>query len=341
MQGLPQQVVAGTLAVLLGSMVASSAAAAAQRAVASHTVAGSTRAVSHEVVRVNGVRLMSDRLDAAVAALIPSESFHRNVSAEKLASIRQKAVQKLVDDELAYQDGARLGITVPAADVDARLAQAAKTYGGRRNFEEALGRSGSTVADARRELRRALTIARVHDVAVTAKCTVSEQEALRFFKANPDRFVEPEQLHVFAITVGVDPSSTAAQWAAAKSHAEQALREIRGGASFEEMALKYSTDPSRSKGGDMGFVHRGSLSDSFEQVAKDLPLGWPSGVVETLYGYHIVRVTEVRAPQKRTFGEVRTSLRSDLAAKRCADLNDAWMAGLRARSEVVFVEPMQ
>lgn len=332
-----------SLAMLLATVavVAAASAPAAQRAVPSHAVTEAPRSAPTEVVRVNGVRLMSDRLDAAVGALIPAASFHQNVSAEKIAAVRQKAVEQLIDDELAYEDGVRRGITVPAADVQTRMTQAGRTYGGTRKFEEALARSGSTLADARREIRRALTIAKTREVVVTAKCAVSDEEALRFYKANPARFVEPEQLRIYAITVGVDPSSTAAQWTAAKSRADEARRDIASGASFEATALKYSTDPSRTKGGDMGFVHRGSLAEAFEQVAKGLPAGQPSGVIETLYGYHIIRVSEVRPPQPRTFAEVRVNLRRDLASTRCTELNESWIAGLRARAEVVVAEPMQ
>ena len=62
------------------------------------------RPAVHEVARVNGVTLTSDRLDSAVSALVPMESFHRNVSPEKMAALRQKALGQLVDDELGGGD---------------------------------------------------------------------------------------------------------------------------------------------------------------------------------------------------------------------------------------------
>ena len=63
-------------------------------------------------------------------------------------------------------------------------------------------------------------------------------------------------------------------------------------------------------------------------------------MIETLYGYHIIRVADTRPPQPRTFAEVRVNLRRDLAAQRCTELNGSWMAGLRATAEVVVAEPM-
>jgi peptidyl-prolyl cis-trans isomerase C len=330
--------------IILSLAVCLTASAAEQampssRAMASHAVAASVHAPAIEVVRVNGVPLMSSRLDAAVSSLIPAESFHRNVSAEKMAALRQRALQTLVDDELKYQDAVHRRVRASAVEVETGLTQTAKRYGGRRIFKDALRRSGTSMADTRREIRRTITIQKVSARTVASQCEVSRDEAARFFTENPARFVQPEQLHIYAITVGVTPSSSAQEWADARSRAAEARRELEAGASFGDMALKYSTDPSKTKGGDMGLIHRGSLSDAFERVARDLPVGQSSDVVETLYGYHIVRVSEVRPPQKKTFGEVATGLRKDLTAQRCTDLNDAWVDGLRARANVVFSEP--
>ena len=337
-----------TLTLLFASLAVCLTASAAEqdvpspgRPMPSHTVAGPVRAPAHEVARVNDVALMSSRLDAAVSSLIPSESFHRNVSAEKMATLRQRALETLVDDELKYQDGVRRMVRASDAEVETGLTQVAKQYGGRRTFENALRQSGGSMVDTRREIRRTITIKKVSDRTVAAKCEVSRDQTARFFRANPDRFVEPEQLHIYAITVGVDPSSNAQRWADAKSRAAEALRELQAGASFEDTALKYSTDPSKTTGGDMGLVHRGSLSDTFEHVARDLPIGRSSDVIQSLYGYHIVRVSEVRPPQKRTLADVAAGLQKDLTAKRCTDLNDAWVSGLRAQANVVFSEPVR
>jgi peptidyl-prolyl cis-trans isomerase C len=295
----------------------------AQRAAPSH---GASPGAVREVARVNGVPLMSDRLDAAVNRLMPYESFHRSVSGEKVAAIRAKALQTIVDDELQYQAGVRAAVTVSAAEVEAAAAKV-KTVA-----------SVSPVA-LRREIRRSLTIQKLQARTVASKCRVNREEAARFFAANPDRFVVPEQLHVFAITIGVDPSAKAAAWADARARAEDVRLKIQRGASFADMARTYSTDPSKTTGGDMGFVHRGSLNDEFERVLRDLAPNQTSDVVQTLYGYHIVRLTEIRAPQRKTFAEVAAQIENDLTSQRCADLQQAWLTRLRAEASIVVAGP--
>ena len=186
----------------------------------------------------------------------------------------------------------------------------------------------------RQELRRALTITKAYARTVTATCQVGPEEAARFFQDNPDRFVLPEQLHIYAITIGVDPSSPATKWAEARARAEDVLDRLRRGASFETMARTYSTDPSRTNGGDMGFFHRGTLNDDFEKAARELKVGEPSDVIHTIYGYHIVRIADVRPPRRKTFDEVSAELQKDLTARRCTETENGWAARLRAGASV-------
>jgi parvulin-like peptidyl-prolyl isomerase len=187
----------------------------------------------------------------------------------------------------------------------------------------------------RLEVRRSLTIKKAYDREVTSRCQVGADEAERYYADNPSRFVVPEQLHVHAITIGVDPSSSARQWAEASARANEVLRQLWSGASFDDMARRHSTDPSRDKGGDMGMFHRGTLSDEFEAVTRGMKPGDISDVIQTLYGYHIIRVTEILPPEQRPFAGIGQEIRKDLTQKRCADTADAWTAGLRAGAAIV------
>jgi parvulin-like peptidyl-prolyl isomerase len=310
-------------------------AADGQRAWPSHPVAaGAVR--TRAVATVNGVSLKSDRLDAAVGALLPFESFHQNVPAEKLAEVRKKALAQIVDEELQYQDALKRGLTVAEAEVDSAFAKVVARYPSRKAFDEALAQSRATVTDLRRELRRRALITRVHEQQVTARCVVDRADAQKYFDSHPERFIEPERLHIHAITLGVDPSSGERGWSSTRARAEDVRRQLATGAAFEDLARKYSTDPSAPKGGDMGVMHRGSLSQGFETVAASLPLGQPSAVVETMYGYHIIRITEVLPPRPRSFADVGARLQQDLSAERCTSTETAWIAGLRSAARIAY-----
>jgi peptidyl-prolyl cis-trans isomerase C len=313
-------------------------AASAQKPVASHGTAAAQLPAVRVVARVNDAPITSDRLDSALRRVIPFESFHRNVSAETVERLRGKALEGLVDEELRYQEGMRRGLTPSTADVDAGFKAVVARYGSREAFEQARRASGASTEDVRREIQRTLVVQKAFDHAVTSRCQVSADEAARFYADNPARFVVPEQLRVYAISIGVDPGAPARAWSDAQAKAEQVLGQIENGAPFEEMARKYSTDKTRESGGDMGFVHRGSLADEFEQALRDLKPGGVSPVIRTLYGFHIVRVASIRPPERKALPEVAAGIQKDLTKQRCAETEAAWTARLRASATIVLTD---
>jgi parvulin-like peptidyl-prolyl isomerase len=328
------------VAILLLLLPLTAPALAAQRPVPSHAATTAVPAgTAQEVARVNGVAVTSDRLAAALAALIPQESFHQNVSADKMASLRQQALATVIDEELAYQDAVRRGMRPSSADLKSAWTQTVARYGGAATFDAALRQAGVSRESIEREINRRLLIEKNYSRSVMDHCSVSPEEAESFFTQNPDRFVEPEQVHVHAITIGVDPSSGAAQWRQAKSRAQEARAALDRGMTFAEAAKTYSTDPSREHGGDMGFMHRGSMAGPFEAIVQKLPVGTPSDVVESLYGYHVVMVSEVHPAQRKTFDQVSSSLVKDLSATRCTERRDQWLGGLRAAARIQKSEP--
>lgn len=293
----------------------------AQRAVPSHAPA---RPPAIEVARVNGVPVMSDRLDMAVNRLIPLESFHRTVSAEKLTEFRQKALDGLIAEELQYQEGVRLGVTVSGSEIKAQLERYPRA---------------AQVADLPQEIRRALLVQKTRDRVVNSQCQATQDDARRFFAASPERFVVPEQLRIYAITIGVDPSASPRERADAGERARTVLEQLKAGADFGDLARRVSTDRSKGSGGDMGFIHRGSLNDAFEEATRNLTTGQTTGVIETIYGYHIVKIGEIKPPLPKTFAEVGAELVKDLTAQRCAQATDAWISGLRAGATIVVAGP--
>jgi parvulin-like peptidyl-prolyl isomerase len=306
---------------------------------ASNGAVGHGRALGSEVARVNGVPLGQARLDVALNRLLPYESFHRSISQERVDQLRQQALVEIVDEELEYQEGLRRGVRVSEPRLEQEVASVERRYGTRAALLEALKASGASFEDLETELRRRLVVEEVVRAEVTAKCQATDEDASAFFAANPERFIVPEAMHVYALTIGVDPSGSTEDWHQAKVRAEFLRQQIAAGASFEALAREYSTDAARAKGGDMGFVHRGSMLDEFEQAISTLPPRHPSKVIQSLYGYHVIQVTDVRPPRPQTFTEVAGAIRKDLTSRQCDARRLAWISELRARSAIVMIGP--
>ncbi len=139
---------------------------------------------------------------------------------------------------------------------------------------------------------------------------LNEEDLSRYYTENAARYATPEERRASHILIAADKALPAAERAKAKAKAEALLLEISKQAeNFAELARKNSQDPgSAVNGGDLDFFGRGAMVKPFEDVAYGLKVGETSGVVETDFGYHIIRVTDKRGGEKRSFESVRPEI---------------------------------
>ena len=147
------------------------------------------------------------------------------------------------------------------------------------------------------------------------------------YESAKEQYKSGEAVRIQHILVKVDPTASAQVEAAAKAEAESLVRQIRGGADFAALARQHSDDPSSaSAGGDMGWVERGQTVEPFERAAFAIAPNTVSDPVRSQeYGFHIIRVTDRRAPSYRSFEEVKPMLVSQVAEE---------MAKTQAREEI-------
>ncbi len=129
---------------------------------------------------------------------------------------------------------------------------------------------------------------------------VSDDEMKKFYDQNKDKFKSGEQVRASHILVK------------SEKEAQDVLAQLKKGASFEDLAKKYSKDASAVKGGDLGWFPRGAMVPAFEKAAFSLKEGEISDIVQTPFGFHIIKVTGKRPAGVRTFDEVKDQIRAAL-----------------------------
>jgi len=144
-----------------------------------------------------------------------------------------------------------------------------------------------------------------------------------------------ERVHVRHILFKTDKAMPIVEKNAKKQAAEQALKEIKGGADFRELAMKLSDDKeSAARGGDIGNIVRGMMPKPFEDAVFKLEVGETGGPVETDFGYHIVRVEEKRAQQEVSFDDVKNQLGQFMTNQRMNKEALAMIKELRGKAAV-------
>ena len=141
----------------------------------------------------------------------------------------------------------------------------------------------------------------------------TEADLKEYYRQNQKSLGIPEQVRVRHILVKVDPNTTADKRREAKVKAEGLLDRLKKGESFEDLAKSDSDDQSsRARGGDLGYIIPGQMVKDFEDVAFYSNPGEISDVVETRYGFHIIRVDEHIEARQRSFEEAKELIKTRL-----------------------------
>lgn len=137
-----------------------------------------------------------------------------------------------------------------------------------------------------------------------ADMKISEDEMLTYYNQNALKYRSAESVMASHILVN------------SLEHAEQALREINNGLTFEEAAQKYSTCPSSENGGDLGYFTRGRMVPEFENAAFDMEKGEISKPVKTQFGYHLIKLVDRKEEGARSFDDVKDQIMQELLGQK-------------------------
>lgn len=155
--------------------------------------------------------------------------------------------------------------------------------------------------------------------AISKQIKVSEDDARAYYEQNKARFATAEQRRASHILVQLESGASDAQRQAARAKAESLIEKLRGGADFAALAKSESQDPgSAPAGGDLGFFTADMMVKPFADAAFALKPGETSGVVESEFGFHVIRLTEVRPGAQRSFESVRAEIEAEIRAQQAA-----------------------
>jgi peptidyl-prolyl cis-trans isomerase D len=169
--------------------------------------------------------------------------------------------------------------------------------------------------------------------------TVNEQDLKTYYEQNAARIGGQEERRASHILIAAPKAAPVAEREKAKAKAEELLAAVRKAPdSFAEVARKNSQDPgSAVNGGDLDYFTRGAMTKAFEDAAFALKRGEISGVVETEFGFHIIKLTDVKTPKQRSFEEMKPELQAELAKQQAqrkfAETAEAFTNGVYEQSD--------
>lgn len=277
----------------------------------------------HEAVAtVNGREITRNELNRSKKILLAGQP-GLQIPPYLVKEFDKQALDQLISAELLFQAGQKLEVRDLDQKTDAKLAQIKSGFPDQERYLQELKNINMNEEMLRDYTRRDLVVANFVASKIAAGLSVSEAEMTKYYQDNPDKFLQEEKVRVSHILIGVDAKSDTGVKKTAREKTDRLHGELAAGADFAKLAAEHSTCPSGKEFGDLGYFGRGKMVPSFEQAAFALKPGELSGIVETQFGYHILKLTDRIKGEKVSLANARPKLETFLLAQKTnAAIND-------------------
>jgi peptidyl-prolyl cis-trans isomerase C len=285
------------------------------------------------VARVNGQPISRDDLQQAVGELEARAG--QGMPPDQRDRIVRGVLDQLVAYRLLVQESAVRKVAVPEADIDARIAQIRGQFPSEQAFAQTLAQRQLTLEGLRADVRQGLQIDKMIDAEVSGRTTVTAEQVNDFYTKNPTEFQQTERVRASHILIRVPEGADAKAKDEARARAAAILTDVKAGGDFAALAKEHSQDPgSGRQGGDLGFFERGQMVGPFEQAAFSLAAGQASELVETQFGFHIIKVADKQAARTLPLAEVRAQIEQYLQGQSRERETQVFIDALKAMGKV-------
>lgn len=286
------------------------------------------------VARVNGKEITrSELLEEAEEAR--AQMAQMGVQQGDTPEFYRQVLDRMVAGLLLYQEAQARGMGATEAEVGQQIAAIKARFPSEEEYGKALAAQGWTPETLRQEVQENLTIQKFLENEVVSKVTVTEEAQKKFYDENLDRMRQPEQIRVSHILVQVDDGATAEEKEAARKKAAGLRERAKAGEDFAALAREHSDDPgSKDKGGELPWISPGSTVPGFDEAAFALQPGEVSAVVETSFGFHIIKAHERQAASTTPFDTVKERIGEVLKQQQVQAQIQALIESLRAKAKV-------
>lgn len=232
----------------------------------------------------------------------------------------EAALESMITEKLIAQEVKKQKVSATDAEIDAELAEIKAQFPGDGQFDAALQQNNLTIDTLKQQIRTNQEISKIFE----AKMDLSDAKLQEYFDKNKEGFSTPEQIEVSHILVEK------------KEDADKILADLKGGADFAATAKEKSTDTgTKDSGGSLGFVSRGQgLDQAFEDAAFKLSKGELSGVVQSSFGYHIIKVTDKKAAVNPTFDQKKAEVKKAMVQEEVSSKASAWLEDLKKAATI-------
>ena len=324
---------------------------------------------SHDaVVTVNGDSITKAQYEKAFDAVAGNSMFAQmGIDLKKDQNsflhlmIKERVINELVVKKLLDQEISKRHIKVSKEDMDKQLKVIIDKVGSKEKFNELLKQNGVTSAQFKKDLSDEVKIQKLVDT--LSVVSVSDKDAMDFYKKNADKFKNPDKVRASHILVSANQEELKAKIAATeegkkmteaqlnaevqkqmneqKAKAQKLLAEVKKDQkSFAKIARENSDDTqSAQQGGDLGFFGKEEMVEPFSKTAFSMKPNTISEVIQTPYGYHIILVTDRQKAGTEPFDKVKGDIKEYLTNQEKVKVLQQFVDTLKNNAKIEYNDP--
>lgn len=324
--------------------------------------------INKTIAIVNGEAILLSELEKNLQPLLEQYKLLTPAgeqTTEKIRQLRKDVLNQMIDEKLLLQEAKKRKIVITKRETDDGIAEVKKRFPNPEDFKTELKKQGLTEVDYEKRVREQIMVIKLIDLEIRAKVPPpKEEEITKLFEKVTNQIEgtkntgldaqeeneitalakffqrrSAERVRVRHILIRVDRNADLKEKSAGLARIKEVQGKIKAGGDFADLAREYSEDPgSKEQGGDLGFFVRGDMVPEFEKVAFSLPVGEVSDVVETEFGYHLMKCEEKKAKSKLTLSEVKEELEEYLYRSKAEKIYQEFHKQLRSNATIKISE---
>lgn len=289
---------------------------------------------------VNGAAITMDEFNGETLLVQKSVlGMGKPLSCAQIFSVQKEVIESLIRREILHQESRKAGIKIDKKDITKEIDAIKKQFLSDAAYKNELSRRNLSEDTLRAQLERNLLIQKYVEQQFLKKVKVTDADVMAYYESHLAALKQPLQVRVSHILIQADSKSEASRKPEARRKAEQILKDLKDGRDFRTLAREQSDGPTRTSGGDLGYVGRGQLEKQFESVIFNLKKDEVSDVIETDYGYHIFKVMDIKPESIVAYDNVKEQIKQLLLQDKAKKEADEYARKLREKSAVKILLP--
>lgn len=256
---------------------------------------------------------------AAVASVNGEKITKDELYDEMLKQNGQQTLDALISKKVVELEAKKQKVTVSEADIKKELEKYYEQYGGEEGFNQTLTQSGYTLDQVKKDLELNVKLSKL----LEPRIKISEDELKSYFDENKATYAQAKQVKASHILVETEEK------------AKEIKEKLAQGEDFAKLAKESSIDTqTKEKGGDLGFFASGQMVEAFDKVAFSLKVGEISDPVKTEYGYHIIKVTDIKEAEEANYEKSKEKISDALFDQKMQTEYGTWLQELYKKYKI-------